>query len=226
MSVWSELIELYPFLDRLDEKSQNIIKNSLIVKDFNEGYTLIHEGASCLGFSLIIKGSIRVYKLSDKGREATLYKLNAGDTCYLSMSCMLSEDSYPAFAEVLEQSTIIFIPSNIFNEFVYNTLDFQKYIFKNLYSKFNDVLGVLEEIAFERIDVRIAKYLLLISEKTNNSKFIYLTQEKIAQELGTSREVVSRMLTDFKNKDMITSQRGKITILDFEKLQSISSLVK
>lgn len=226
MNVWSELIKLYPFLDKLNTKSQTIIKNALIVKDFNEGYTLIHEGASCLGFSLIIKGSIRVYKLSDKGREATLYKLNAGDTCYLSMSCMLSEDSYPAFAEVLEQSIIVFIPSNIFNEFVYNTLDFQKYIFKNLYSKFNDVLGVLEEIAFERIDVRVAKYLLLTSQKTNNSKFIYLTQEKIAQELGTSREVVSRMLTDFKNKEIITSQRGKITILDFEKLKSISSLVK
>ncbi|CEH34208.1 Crp/Fnr family transcriptional regulator [Romboutsia lituseburensis] len=226
MNVWSELINLYPFLDKLNAKSQTIIKNALIVKDFNEGYTLIHEGASCLGFSLIIKGSIRVYKLSDKGREATLYKLNAGDTCYLSMSCMLSEDSYPAFAEVLEQSIIVFIPSNIFNEFVYNTLDFQKYIFKNLYSKFNDVLGVLEEIAFERIDVRVAKYLLLTSQKTNNSKFIYLTQEKIAQELGTSREVISRMLTDFKNKEIITSQRGKITILDFEKLKSISSLVK
>lgn len=226
MNVWSELIKLYPFLDKLNAKSQTIIKNALIVKDFNEGYTLIHEGASCLGFSLIIKGSIRVYKLSDKGREATLYKLNAGDTCYLSMSCMLSEDSYPAFAEVLEQSIIVFIPSNIFNEFVYNTLDFQKYIFKNLYSKFNDVLGVLEEIAFERIDVRVAKYLLLTSQKTNNSKFIYLTQEKIAQELGTSREVISRMLTDFKNKEIITSQRGKITILDFEKLKSISSLVK
>lgn len=226
MSVWNDLISLYPFLDKLDKNSQDVIKDSLIVKRFDNEYTLIHEGASCLGFSLILKGTIRVYKLSDKGREATLYKLNPGDTCYLSMSCIISEKSYPAFAEILESATIVFIPSSIFKEFVYNTLDFQKYIFKNLYNKFNDVLDVLEEIAFERIDVRVAKYLLSTSQKTNNSKFIYLTQEKIAQELGTSREVVSRMLTDFKNKEIITSQRGKITILDFEKLNSISNLIK
>lgn len=224
MNIWNNLRDLYPFLDTLNPEAKDIIKSSLIVKNLDSDYTLIHEGASCLGFSLIINGAIRVYKLSDKGREATLYKLNSGDTCYLSMSCMLSHDSYPAFAEVLEPTTIAFIPSNVFNKYVYNTLEFQKYIFKNLYSKFNDVLGVLEEIAFERIDVRIAKYLLLTSQKTNNSKFLYLTQEKIAQELGTSREVVSRMIADFKNKDILTSQRGKITILDFEKLNSVTKL--
>ncbi|HSQ89487.1 Crp/Fnr family transcriptional regulator [Romboutsia sp.] len=224
MNIWNDLRDLYPFLDTLNQEAKDIIKSSLIVKNFDSDYTLIHEGSSCLGFSLIIDGAIRVYKLSDKGREATLYKLNSGDTCYLSMSCMLSSDSYPAFAEVIEPATIAFIPSNIFNKYVYNTLEFQKYIFKNLYSKFNDVLEVLEEIAFERIDVRIAKHLLLTSQKTNNSKFLYLTQEKIAQELGTSREVVSRMLADFKNKDILTSQRGKITILDFEKLNAVTKL--
>ena len=224
MNIWNDLRDLYPFLDTLNPEAKDIIKSSLIVKNFDSDYNLIHEGASCLGFSLIISGSIRVYKLSDKGREATLYKLNSGDTCYLSMSCMLSSDSYPAFAEVIEPSIIAFIPSHIFNKYIYNTLEFQKYIFKNLYSKFNDVLGVLEEIAFERIDVRIAKYLLLTSQKTNDTKFLYLTQEKIAQELGTSREVVSRMLADFKNKDILTSQRGKITILDFEKLNAVTKL--
>lgn len=224
MNIWNDLKDLYPFLDELNSEAKDIIKSSLIIKNFDSDYTLIHEGASCIGFSLIIGGSIRVYKLSDKGREATLYKLNSGDTCYLSMSCMLSSDSYPAFAEIIEPSTIAFIPSHIFNNYIYNTLEFQKYIFKNLYSKFNDVLGVLEEIAFERIDVRIAKYLLLTSQKTNDTKFLYLTQEKIAQELGTSREVVSRMLTDFKNKDILKSQRGKITILDFEKLNSVTKL--
>lgn len=226
MNIWNDLINLYPFLDVLESDTKELIKNSLIIKNFKSDYTLIHEGASCLGFSLILNGVIRVYKLSDKGREATLYKLESGDTCYLSMSCMLSNESYPAFAEVLEPTKIAFIPSSIFNKYIYNTLNFQKYMFKNLYSKFNEVVGVLEEIAFERIDVRIAKYLLLTSQKTNNSKFIYITQEKIAQELGTSREVVSRILTDFKNKDILTAKRGKITILDFDNLKSFSTLNK
>ncbi len=224
MQYWEELIDIYPFLNNLDEEVKEIIKSSLIVRDLDMDYTLIHEGASCIGFSLIIKGFIRVYKISDKGREVTLYKLSSGDTCYLSMSCMLSDQSYPAFAEVVEPTTIAFIPSGIFNKYIYNTVEFQNYIFTNLYSKFNEVVNVLEEVAFASIDTRIAKYLLQTSQNLNNTKFLYLTQEKIAQEVGTSREVVSRMLTDFKNKDIITSKRGKITILDFDKLSSITKL--
>lgn len=224
MNFWSSLVDIYPFLKNLDDSSKDIVKSSLIIRDFDTDYTLMHEGSSCLGFSLIIKGSIRVYKISDKGREVTLYKLSSGDTCYLSMSCILSNKSYPAFAQVVEPVTIAFIPNSIFNKYLYNTLDFQKYIFNNLYMKFNEVVNVLEEVAFDSIDTRIAKYLLNTSLNTNNSKYLYLTQEKIAQEVGTSREVVSRMLSDFKNKDIITSNRGKITILDFDKLYSITKL--
>lgn len=224
MNNFDDLYLIYPFLNILDNETKEIVNSSLIIKDFDPDYTLIHEGASCLGFSLIIKGSIRVYKLSDKGREVTLYKLTSGDTCYLSISCILNDKSYPAFAEVLEPTKIAFIPSKIFNTYIYNTLEFQKYIFNNLYSKFNEIINVLEEVAFESIDTRVAKYLLLTSKNSNNSKFLYLTQEKIAQEVGTSREVVSRMISSFKNKKILTSQRGKITILDFEKLNYIAKL--
>ncbi|RDY26538.1 Crp/Fnr family transcriptional regulator [Romboutsia weinsteinii] len=214
----------YPFLNALDNNTKDLIKSSVIIKNFEPDYTLIHEGDSCIGFSLILKGSIRVYKLSDKGKEVTLYRLSSGDTCYLSMSCLLSNTSYPAFAEVLESTQIAFIPSNIFHNYVYDTLEFQKFMFNNLYSKYNEVLDVLEEVAFERMDVRIAKYLLLSSKKSNNTKYLYFTHEQISKELGTSREVVSRILTDFKNKDVLISQRGKITITDFDKLESISNL--
>lgn len=224
MNNWNEILEKYSFFDKLDENNQQAIRDSLIVKHFEADYTLIHEGNSCLGFSLIIGGCIRVYKLSEKGKEVTLYKLSPGDTCYLSMSCILNNKNYPAFAEILEPTKIAFIPSNIFYNLIYNTIEFQKFIFQNLYSKFNEVVSVLEEVAFERIDVRIAKYLLQISKNSNNTKFLYLTQDKIANEVGTSREVVSRTLTDFKNKDIISSQRGKITILDFDKLNNVCSL--
>ena len=224
MSSFDDLALIYPFLNTLDDETKQIVNSSLIIKNFDIDYTLMNEGASCLGFSLIIKGAIRVYKLSNKGREVTLYKLSLGDTCYLSMSCILNNKSYPAFAEIIEPTTIAFIPINIFNKYIYNTLEFQKYMFNNLYSKFNEVVNVLEEVAFESVDARIAKYLLSTSKNLNNSKFLYLTQEKIAQEVGTSREVVSRMITDFKNKKILTSQRGKITILNFEKLNSIAKL--
>ncbi len=182
--MFNKIIEDYSFLKNLDENTKYIIINSLITKKFDMGYTLIKEGQACAGFSLILSGEIRVFKISEKGREVTLYKLSKGDTCYLSMSCLISD----------------------------------------LYSKFNSVLNVLEEVAFLNIDTRIAKYFINISKEANNTKFLYLTHEKIAKEVGTSREVVSRMLTNFKNKDIISIQRGKITVLDFKKLNSIANL--
>ena len=134
------------------------------------------------------------------------------------MSCMLTNEVYPAFAETIEPTTIVFIPNDVFNKYIYSTLDFQKYMVTNLFAKYTEIINLLEEIAFDRMDVRISKYLIEISKKANNSNFLYLTQERIAQELGTSREVVTRILTDFKNKDIITTQRGKITITDRENL--------
>lgn len=202
--MFNKIIEDYSFLKNLDENTKYIIINSLITKKFDMGYTLIKEGQACAGFSFI--------------------KLSNGDTCYLSMSCLISDELYPAYAEVTNPVEIAFIPTSIFNKYIYNTIDFQKYLFENLYSKFNSVLNVLEEVAFLNIDTRIAKYFINISKEANNTKFLYLTHEKIAKEVGTSREVVSRMLTNFKNKDIISIQRGKITVLDFKKLNSIANL--
>lgn len=224
MTIFKELCDTYSFINNLDQSIKNLIESRLIVENFNINSQIISRGEQCRGFSLILKGSIRVYKISDKGKEVTLYKLSSGDTCYLSISCMLSNEAFPAFAEVIEPTKIIFIPTDLFNKYIYNTLDFQKYMVSNLFNKYTEVINLLEEIAFERMDVRVSKYLLDISKRTNNSDYLYLTQEKIAQELGSSREVITRILTDFKNKDIITSKRGKITIIDRDKLIHLSQL--
>lgn len=224
MNNWKLLCNTYEFLNSLNLHEQEMIKSSLMVKSFDVYESLIREGEQCVGFSLILEGVIRVYRISDKGKEVTLYRLSKGDTCYLSMSCMISDKSYPAFAEVVEPTKIAFIPMSLFNTYIYNNLEFQKYLVRNLFGKYYGLINLLEEITFDRMDSRIAKYLISTSNLTNNSDYLYLTQEKIAQELGTSREVVTRILTDFKNKDLIKAQRGKITIIDRDKLESMSNL--
>ena len=216
MTNLKQLCNAYSFINELDNSVKEIIESRLIVENLDINSKIIAKGESCKGFSLILKGSIRVYKISDKGKEVTLYKLSSGDTCYLSISCILSNETFPAFAEVIEPTKIIFIPINIFKKYIYNTLNFQKYMVSNLFTKYTQVINLLEEIAFERMDVRLAKYLLDISKRTNNSDYLYMTQEKIAQELGTSREVVTRLLLDFKNKE--------ITIINRNKLMHLSEL--
>lgn len=224
MDTIEKLCSKYSFIDHLDVDVKEMIKSSLIIENFDSDSQILSRGDQCRGFSLILKGIIRVYKISEKGKEVTLYKLTSGDTCYLSISCMITNSYYPAFAEVMEPTTIVFIPTDIFQRYIYNTLDFQKYMVSNLFQKYTDVIKVLEEIAFERMDVRVSKYLLELSQNINNSNYLYLTQERIAQELGTSREVITRILTDFKNKEIISTQRGKITIIDRDKLDHISKL--
>lgn len=224
MTVFKELCNIYSFIDKLDHSTKKLIESRLIIEDFNSNSEIIARGEQCKGFSLILKGIVRVYKISDKGKEVTLYRLSSGDTCYLSISCMLSNEAFPAFTEAMEPTKIVFIPIELFNRYIYNTIDFQKYMVSNLFNKYTEVINLLEEIAFERMDVRVSKYLLDVSKRTNNSDFLYLTQEKIAQELGTSREVITRLLIDFKNKDIISTQRGKITIINRDKLTYLSQL--
>lgn len=224
MPVFNKLCNTYSFIDNLDESIKSILKSSLVVENFDSNYQIMAKGGQCRGFSLILEGTIRVYKISDKGKEVTLYKLSSGDTCYLSISCILTNETYPAFAEVVDKTKIVFIPNDIFNKYIYNSLNFQKYMVNNLFTKYTEVINLLEEITFDSMDVRISKYLIDASRKINNSNFLYLTQERISQELGTSREVVTRILMDFKNKDIITTQRGKITIINREKLNYISQL--
>lgn len=224
MTVFKELCNTYSFIDKLDHSTKKLIESRLIIEDFDTNSEIIARGEQCKGFSLILKGIVRVYKISDKGKEVTLYRLSSGDTCYLSISCMLSNEAFPAFTEAMESTKIVFIPMDLFNRYIYNTIDFQKYMVSNLFNKYTEVIDLLEEIAFERMDVRVAKYLLDVSKRTNNSDFLYLTQEKIAQELGSSREVITRLLIDFKNKDIISTQRGKITIINRDKLIHLSQL--
>lgn len=224
MTVFKELCNTYSFIDKLDHSTKKLIESRLIIEYFDSNSEIIARGEQCKGFSLILKGIVRVYKISDKGKEVTLYRLSSGDTCYLSISCMLSNEAFPAFTEAMEPTKIVFIPIELFNRYIYNTIDFQKYMVSNLFNKYTEVINLLEEIAFERMDVRVSKYLLDVSKRTNNSDFLYLTQEKIAQELGTSREVITRLLIDFKNKDIISTQRGKITIINRDKLTYLSQL--
>ena len=221
MEILSELAKDYEFLNALSDEAKAIIKQQLRINDYKPGYKLINSGQACLGFSFILKGVLRVYRINDEGREVTLYKLKHGDSCFLTTLCILSEEENYAFVEVEEDATLAFIPIDIFKKYILEDQAYLKYIFKNLYGKFDHVINKLENITFDSIEKRIIQYLKQSVKKTSGKAVIYTTHEKIAVDIGSSREVVSRTLKSLEKSGIIELSRGKIKILDVSSLEMI-----
>lgn len=219
MEILSKLAGDYEFLNALDEKAKEAISHHLRINDYEAGYKLINSGQACLGFSFILKGILRVYRINDEGREVTLYKLKQGDSCFLTTLCILSDEENYAFVEVEEDATLAFIPMEIFKEYILEDKAYLKYIFKNLYGKFDHVINALEKITFDSIEKRIIHYLKQAAKKTSGIAIIYTTHEKIAIDIGSSREVVSRTLKNLEKSGIIELARGKIKILNISTLQ-------
>lgn len=214
MDVRLELFESYPFLRELDNDILEKLFERIIVNKYEMGYSLFNNKQTCTGFSFILDGTIRVYRIGDDGKEITLYRLKKGDNCFNTILCVLTESDINSFAEVEENAVIALIPMDFFRKYILDNPSFLKYIFKNLYKKFDDVIGGLEKITFDSIESRLINYFKERMSNTNGSKIIYTTHEKIASDIGTSREVVSRSLKVLEKKDVLELGRGKIKIKD------------
>lgn len=213
-----ELAKDYVFLNTLPIKAKQTIAKHLMVHHYKRGDKLIDNRGSCVGFSFILGGTLRVYRMSDEGREVTLYRLKKGDSCFLTILCVLSHLDNYAFAEVEEDAVLAIVPMDIFKEYILEDKEYLKYIFKNLYGKFDHTIATLEKITFDSIEKRITDYLRQSSQKTEGEAVIYTTHEKIAIDIGSSREVVSRVLKSFEKTGLLELGRGKIKILEMEKL--------
>ena len=173
------------------------------------------EGDDPAYFALVLDGKIRVYKTGGSGREITLYRFGSGEGCILTASCIIGNSSFPAYALCEENTRCVLVPSELVRKFFGNYNSWQKYIFSLLSKRLNEVIEIIDEVAFKNMDCRIAEYLL----KNSSGGFVEKTHGNIASDLGTSREVVSRIIREFENRNMISHERGIIRILRPEKLQ-------
>lgn len=207
----------FPFITKMETAKFNELIKFVSWDEYRKG-TVVLEGHVCSNLVLILDGCIRVYKLSPDGKEVTLYRVGRGETCILMVSCLLGNTQYPAIAEVENHVELALIPSEYFKKlFSFNT-HWQKFIFNTLSGRLTEVMMIVEEVAFKSMDKRLATYIILKTENAENPT-LNITHEKIAMELGTAREVVSRILKDFEKKDFLILSRGKITIKNRNELQ-------
>lgn len=207
-----DICKSYPFLNELDTEVLSTFSERIILNNYEIGQNVFDNKVSCIGFSFILEGRLRVYKLGDDGKEITLYRLGKGDNCFNTILCALTDTDEVSFAEVEENALIAVLPMDLFKKYLLNNNSFLKYIFKNLYNKFENVVEGLQKVTFDSIENRIIDYFKTTMANNNGSKIIYTTHEKIAVDIGSSREVVSRSLKALERRGILELGRGKIKI--------------
>jgi len=202
------------------QEQEELIKNS-VIKEYKKGSIIHSENNECLGMMIITQGEIRTCIVSEEGREITLFKLSENDVCVLSADCVIKQITFDTLMIAESDCKILLINVSYFNQLINQNIYARCYTYELISEKFSNVMWVMKEILFDKFDKRLASYLIKQTQKNNNLK-IKVTQEQIAKDLNTAREVVSRMLKRFELEKMIEIQRGIVRILDLGKLKELS----
>jgi CRP/FNR family transcriptional regulator len=185
------------------------------------GRDVFLEGDRVDAIALLISGAVRVYKIGETGREITLYRFGYGQSCILTANAILSHKTFPAIATVEKDAEAVMIPADRFREWVGKYEVWREFVFDLLSQRLSSVMQIVDEVAFRRMDARLASLLLDRSQIQNP---IRITHQEIASELGSSREVISRLLEDLAERGFVRVSRGEIEVVIFDGLQSLAAV--
>ena len=217
ISVFEEMLPFWGVIP--DEDKEYICQNSHAVT-FPEGKN-IHDGNECSGVILVRSGCLRLFMMSEEGRDITLYRLHKGDICMLSASCVLDAITFDVFVDAQEDSECYVIGGPAFAAVSERNPQIKIFALETAVGRFSDVMWVMQQILFMSMDRRLAIFLADESVRTG-SDVIALTHEQIARYMGSAREVVSRMLKYFANEGIVEVSRKGIRILDKARLRQLT----
>ena len=218
---FERIVLTMPFLSNADQGFVKEFQRSAFLAHIPAGHDVFLEGDRVEAIALLISGGVRVYKIGETGREITLYRFGNGSSCILTANAILSQNTFPAIATVEQDAEAVMIPAEVFRSWVKKYDLWRDFVFDLLSQRLSTVMAIVDEVVFQRMDRRVATLLIKRGQDANP---IRITHQEIASELGSSREVVSRLLEDFMSEGSIQSVRGVIEILDFELLKSRSSM--
>lgn len=213
--------ETLPFWKNLKQEQKDKILHTSRISTFSAGESMNTGAGECAGLFLIKKGQVRAYILSDTGKEITLYRLLERDVCIFSASCMMKNITFDIFLEAEKETEAYLIPTGVYEEVSKQSIEASDYTNQILSSRFSDVMWIMEQVLFMSFDKRLALFLLEQSAMENSETF-YMTQDVIARHLGSAREVVSRMLKYFSDEGYVKLARGKISIINENKLRELA----
>lgn len=197
---------------------QRLTDQSTIIKA-PAGATIFGPGKSPENMLFLLDGTVRVQQVSDTGHEIVLYRIQAGQSCVLTTACLLAYDDYTAEGIAETGIAAAAIPRNVFDDLVAQSKPFRNFVFAAFSKRITDLFLMIDEVAFQRLDVRLADKLIALS---NGQDVIRTTHQKLSVELGTAREVISRQLQEFHRRGWIEQARGSVTLLDRVQLEKLA----
>ena len=216
-----QFTECFPVWDKLTQAQQQDILRSVSSREFKKG-TIIYDGTTgCTGFIVVESGQLRAFITSEDGREISIYRLFERDICLMSASCILNSIQFDISIEAERDSRMWVIPPELFQRIMKESAPLANYTNEVMQQRLSDVMWLIEQILWKRLDKRIAAF--PIEESTlDDSTTLTTTHEQIARHLGTAREVVTRMLRTFQSEGMVKLSRGSIELTDEKRLAALA----
>ncbi len=214
------LSNAYPFWGRLsDEEKTNILRGCVTVS-YEKGMQVHRSDIGCKGAVLVLAGVLRVYIVSDEGREVTLFRIHEGESCVLSASCLLDAIQFDVLIEAAEAVQSLVIPVSVLHPIMENNPYVGYYLYKQVTERFSDVMWMMQQILFMGADRRVA--IFLWDELVRAGRpVLSMTHDEIARNIGSAREVVSKVMKYMAEEGIVSLRRGRVEILDKGKLQKL-----
>lgn len=197
----------YPVIDALAPAARERLLAAARWMDIPAGALLFDDHQSCEGFPFVVEGSVKVAKCAPNGRELPLYRVSPGETCIISSSCLLGHEDYNARGVTESPTRLMLLPKAVFDELLADRA-FRDFVFHLFAERIADLMQLIEEVAFRRLDQRLAALLL------GKGRLLHVTHQHLADELGSVREIVSRLLKGFAEQGLVKLSREQIEILD------------
>jgi CRP/FNR family transcriptional regulator len=212
-----KLVRCYPVLEELPPELLRKIEEGSKLVQAPAGRRIFDEGSPCTLYPLLVEGMIRASKISPDGHEILLYRLNPGESCVITVLALLGGTPYPAVGTAETKLTLFGVPQALFVEMFLKSPAFRVFVSRSLSQRMAHLMALIDDVAFRRVDERLASRLLL----HHHNEPISATHQMLADELGTTREVVSRILEDFQESGMLRLGRKRIEILNRNALNRV-----
>ncbi|MCI9048523.1 MAG: Crp/Fnr family transcriptional regulator [Hungatella sp.] len=209
-----------PFWDKLDWREQKQLIEGSVEAVYEKGMNVHRSDMGCRGAILLLTGVLRVYIISDQGREVTLFRIRGGENCVLSASCLMDSIEFDVLIEAVQAARAIVIPVNVLHPLMERNPHVGLFMYRQVTERFSDVMWTMQQILFMGADRRVAMFLWdeMINAKVSE---LFITHDEIAKNIGSAREVVTKVLKYFGDEGILAAGRGKVVILDKEKLKKV-----
>jgi CRP/FNR family transcriptional regulator len=209
-------LKAFPELRSISDAGWKRTVDQAQVMNVPKGAVLFRDGDLCQGYVFVSDGAVRVQKMDPQGREIVLYRVEDGQTCMLTTACLIGGEPYPAEGVAENEVTLAMLSAPLFEKAMAESAEFRSFVLASIGRRIGDLMMLVEDVAFGRMDVRLAR--LILKRAGNDDGQLDCTHQELATELGTAREVVSRLLKEFERKGWVTLGRGQVAVRDRQAL--------